>query len=202
MSQPSVITSDKFLSPEVVFRLVTCGCDRCVSLRKATGFEAHARKATASKSILGGYGSSRSQSRSSILILALLLYIDSPALVFGFITKGCTDQDLENRLEDFSGEYLQREFWPVLSSREPSLSQAPANKFRWSKYKFVVPVISDEEFSVYPDSAILPFVNEIQIGRTAPNGSVVSEGAYGHVYSFKILDEYRAFPVSQTLVIW
>lgn len=185
----------KFLSPLKVSQLLECACQRCAHIRSILGAQNHATPKSVSI-IVGKTPHGNSQSHTSILLLALLLYIDSPALIFGFLEKKCYDGELESHLDRFSAEFVQRTYWPRLYASEPLLSNTLANKFRWSKYKFVLPIVKDGEFSVYDESVILPFINEKRIGREGPDGSIISEGAYGHIYSFEILDEYRMFSVS------
>ena len=139
---------------------------------------------------------SRSTKRTYILILAILLCIGSPALIIGFLQRDCGDPEIEEDLEKFTSDYTQQAFWPKLCEIKTSWSKNFGDKFRWKKYNFVVPTIGHEIFSLYSKSIILPSIEQRRIGHVDPDGTVVSEGAYGHTYAFKILDEYDAISFS------
>ena len=93
----------RHLSPLKVSQLLECVCQRCAHIRSIIGAQAHSNPKSVSI-IVGKTHHGHSQSLTSILLLALLLYIDSPALFFGFLEKKCHDRELESHLDQFSAE--------------------------------------------------------------------------------------------------
>ena len=182
-------------SYDEVLQLLQCSCHQCLTIRniispRAPTYDKLARRIT------GNGNTSRSAKRTYILILAILLCIGSPALIIGFLQRECGDPEIEEDLEKFTSDYTQQTFWPKLREIKPSWSKNFGDKFRWKKYNFVVPTIGHEIFSIYSESIVLPFIDQRKIGHIDPDGTVVSEGAYGHTYAFKILAEYDAISVS------
>lgn len=141
-------------------------------------------------SITGNTGNSRSSGQSAIIIFALLVYIECPALIYGFLDKHINDHRFESELAVFTSEYVQQNFWPRARLRY-------ADKFHWNKYRFAVPYMKDGMYNEYPSSTIMPFVNETRLGRVTETGEFVNEGSFSNVFAFDILDEYRAFAVSR-----
>ncbi len=181
-------------SYDQVLQLLQCSCHQCFIIRNIISPRAPAYHKLASR-IVGNPNGSRSAKRTYILILAILLCIGSPALIIGFLQRDSGDPEIEEDLEKFTSDYTQQTFWPKLREIKPFWSKTFGDRFRWKKYNFVVPTIGHEIFSLYSESVVLPFVEQRRIGHVEPDGTVVSEGAYGHTYAFKILEEYDAISV-------
>lgn len=63
--------------------------------------------------------------------------------------------------------------------------------------KFAIPHLDSSKFIKYDANVVLPFLEGVRIGQKLNDeGQLVSEGANGTVYAFKIYDEYCNFPVS------
>lgn len=181
-------------TPEVVRGLVACACQRCASLRHTAGIQLH--HACKVVNAIIGTPRDRDVQKTYHLTLGLLLYIDRPALIIGFVQQKCYDGNVEAYLEQLTPAKFQQKFWPKLLSSAPQESLSVMSSFRWRKYNFFVPMLKDNEFSTYDQHTILPFINERRVGRETDDGDIVFEGAYGQIYSFEILDEYREFVVS------
>lgn len=137
----------------------------------------------------------------SVLLFALLVYIECPHLIVGFLERNCSDKRLEQDLAAFSEDYIRRTCWPLYDEKNPASSKRLAERFRSNKYSFIVPRIEDGVFVEYDRSRILPFFNEKPLGRRTDDGEIIQEGAYGRVYSFDIFEEYKAFQVCSTTVL-
>lgn len=141
---------------------------------------------------------------SLTLIFALLVYIECPQLVVAFLkNQGQVNDDiLEAHIDTFTADFLRLEAWPEYDKKAPQDSLALARAFRWNKYKFAVPYMNDERYSIYDEHTILPFLEEEPVGRRDGHGEVITEGAFGKVYSFKIPPEYQLFSVWVSFLVY
>lgn len=180
-------------TPNVVTDLLACTCQRCTGLRESNGIQSRQMSKVANAII--GASEDHDVQRTYNLILGLLLYIDCPALIAGFVQRKCYDGCLEANVRQLTLIQFQEKFWPKLLNSAPKESGSTMEKFRWKKYNFFVPTM-DNEFSTYDQHTILPFINEKKVGRKTMDGDITFEGAYGRIYSFEIPDEYIYFKAS------
>ena len=184
-----------------VLQLLQCSCHQCLTVRKIMFPRAPTYSKLASK-IIATENGVRHAHQTYILILAILLCIGCPLLVIGFLQRDCSDLELEENLETFTSDYTRQRFWPKLGEYKPAWSKNFGVKFRWKKYNFVIPTISHDEFSIYSVHTVLPFIEQQRIGKVDPDGTIVSEGAHGTTYAFRILGEYDALSVSMNDLPW
>lgn len=134
--------------------------------------------------------------KTALALFALLIFIEHPLLIIGFVMRRCSDHALERTPTLFSIEHLQREYCQEYASRVGDEQfKEFATDFAEYLPKFAIPRMDSGVYSVYGPDTILPFLNEQKIGVRGPDGVVQQEGAYGKVYSFEIYEEYRQFPV-------
>jgi hypothetical protein len=134
--------------------------------------------------------------KTALALFALLIFIEHPLLIIGFVMRRCSDHALERTPTLFSIEHLQREYCQEYANRiGDEQFKEFATDFAEYLPKFAIPRMDSGEYSVYGPDTILPFLNEQKIGVRGPDGVVQQEGAYGKVYSFEIYEEYRQFPV-------
>jgi hypothetical protein len=135
--------------------------------------------------------------KTALSLFALLIFIEHPLLIIGFVMRRCSDHALERTPALFSLDHLRREYCQEYAHRvgEEEFKEF-ANDFAEYLPKFAIPRMDSGEYSVYGPDTILPFLNEQKIGVRGPDGVVQQEGAHGKVYSFEIYEEYRQFPVS------
>jgi hypothetical protein len=134
--------------------------------------------------------------RTFFSVFGLLVYVEHPLFIIGFLDHNCNDYVLEARaahstlpnddLKNWTGEYR----------RDSVRFDRFARRFRANLPSFAVPHFESAEFVLYDERVVMPFVKEVEIGKkTAEDGHLTSEGANGKVFAFKIYREY-AFPVS------
>jgi hypothetical protein len=168
-------------------RVLRCQCAHCTS--RAEG-RRHGDVSHLCDTILG----KRSPETISILLFALLVFIECPQLISGFLEMSTYDKSLEEDVSVFTEEHVRRTYWPLFDSQHPKDSKRLANEFRSFIFKFTVPLIS-EAFVSYHRSTIFPFCNETPLGRTTDDGDIIQEGAFGRVFAFNIIDGYKDFQV-------
>ena len=170
--------------------LLGCHCSRCSNQR-------HVQQITDPAPyvfrVLGDYSNTRHGRSTWVILLALLVFIECPALIYTFIRKDCEDQLFIAQTAIFTSEHVRKTFWHQFSSSDV---EEYADKFHWARYQFAIPHMNDDPYEEYPSSVILPFVNERRLGKIAATGEIISEGHFGDVYAFDILDEYCHFTVS------
>jgi hypothetical protein len=132
----------------------------------------------------------------AVNLFALLIFIECPQFVIPFIQRISQREGFPKRLQDLEADFLTGKVWARFHEKHPEESRSLANDFFWQKFKFAVPYMQDEGYDEYTRDTILPFINERPLGRVIESGEVIQEGAFGKVYSFEILEEYRAFKVS------
>ncbi|KAH8655060.1 kinase-like domain-containing protein [Tricladium varicosporioides] len=138
----------------------------------------------------------RDPAKTAFALFALLISIEHPLLIIGFVTRRCSDHVLETRTPElFSIDNLRKgyclEFTTAVGDED---FKGFASDFAESLPKFAVPRMDSGEYSIYGQDTILPFTNEQKIGKRGEDGVIQHEGAHGKVYSFEIYEEYRQFP--------
>lgn len=179
-----------FFTRDIVKDLLGCTCSRCDYHRR---FQQITNPGCHVSSILPNCSGDPHDDSGYVILLALLTYIDCPATIYTFIRECRGDKKFKSQTADFTREYVRDKF---LCHLPPEEANSCAEEFDWEKYRFAVQRVEGEHYEEYPQSAILPFVNEELLGRKNINGEIVSEGHSGDVYSFEILEEYCNFPVS------
>ena len=197
--EPNVPPEKRFFSESSIRQLLTrdrvkalleCNCSTCDQYR---GLQQIIDPASYVSSVLPTRSKDLHGDSGYVLLLALLIHIECPGAIYTFIRRRCGDGQLKNQTARFTHEYVRDTFLRTLPL---DYAQGYAEKFHWEKYKFAIPRMEGEQHEEYPAFTILPFVNEKRVGRMGVNGEIVSEGHFGDVYSFDILEEYCHFPVS------
>ena len=132
----------------------------------------------------------------SIRLFGLLLYTEYPSLISFFLKSQIYDHRLETSVDDFKGSTIEGIVGKAAIER---FSRFPG-AFHWKKYQFFAPTITEADHQVFSKETILPFANERLIGRPTETGDILSEGSYGRVYSFDIIEGYGDFLVSNEFV--
>ena len=180
----------RFFATGTVKELLECRCPKCCNHRRLHQI---ANPASYVSHVLGRHSKDRHLDSGYVILLALLVYIECPALIYTFIHGRCGDGQFKSQTARFTHEYVRDTFWHRLP---PGDVEEYAQEFDWERYRFAIPRMEGDHYEEYPSSTILPFVNEKRVSGMAVNGEIISEGHYGDVYSFDILEGYCDFPVS------
>jgi hypothetical protein len=181
--------------------VLECRCQRCYGHFNILG---EFRAAQDDENILKRLHGLHQHSASLTLIFAILVYIECPQLVVAFLKneERANDDILEAHIDRFTTDFLRLKIWPEYDKKAPEASLALARAFKQNKYKFAVPCMNDEKYSIYDEHTILPFLEEEPVGRRDKHGMVIQEGAFGKVYSFKIPPEYQLFSVWVSFLVY
>jgi hypothetical protein len=136
---------------------------------------------------------------SFVITFCLLVYIKCPQLIRHILCNNSplTDEILETGPNTPSVDFIRRNAWPDFDDAMRHESNEFAHDLRWNKYKFFVPALRSQSFTEYESSTILPFVDEEPIWRKTETGETIQEhGAFGRVFSFRIVPEYNALRAS------
>jgi hypothetical protein len=173
---------------ERIQEVLECNCLTCHQHRCAF----RGRHPISLTAITGKARDGHPKGLGALILFALLVYIRCPSLIYSFLSQGLDDQHFASHLAQFTADYIQQKIW------SPNFKKL-ANDFHWTKFRFFIPSMkseSNDNFEVYPDSTILPFVNETQLGCPTETGGIIEEGNFGSVFAFEILDEYNGLTVS------
>lgn len=176
------------LDDESIKEVLHCWCPKCHDFREVSSIQIQSLVAEITR---GESESAPGPPGGAILLFAILIYIGYPLLIDSFLRLHVGDYMLRDATATFTAAFVQEVIGPDNHQKFPRLAQ----KFYWTKYQFFVPEIHDTEYTVYPENTILPFVNEVVLGRPSATGDVVAEGGHGKVYSFEILEGYGGFKV-------
>ena len=130
-------------------------------------------------------------------LLGLLIYIEHPSLIIGFLERSCCDFQLENFPDYFTRNKLEGCCKDYVTIGSPEFKRF-ASEFIFFMPQFGLPRMDSGKFVQYGPSRVLPFINETKIGVQNEQGEIVSEGSNGNVYAFDIYNEYLGFSVSIT----
>jgi hypothetical protein len=148
--------------------------------------------------IMGGRSDSGDMTKTYYSVFGLLVYLEHPLFIIGFLDRNCSDHFLESwvrhtalfswqNLKQYTGDY----------SNDMVRFERFARRFTASLPRFAVPHMESERFSQYHPSVVLPFVGEEEIEkRRDDDGQLTSGSANGKVVAFKIYREYNKFTVS------
>ena len=188
-----------FLTREKVIWLLECHCPTCK--KDHASFKRAKPPIEFIDRIVGPESDANAQrdpAKTALALFALLIFIEHPLLIIGFVIHQCSDHTLETRAPgQFSFRNLKEGYCKELAASVPDhdFKQFAAD-FAEALPKFAVPRMDSGVYSVYGLDTILPFTNERKIGVRGEDGVIRQEGAHGKVYAFEIYEEYRQFPVS------
>lgn len=176
-----------------VKKVLDCWCPKCHDCRVLSRAE---RSSSLVSEIFSDHGNAQRKNPSSIRLFGLLLYTEFPSLISFFLKSQIYDHILETSVDDFAGSTIEGIVGKAVIERFPRFPGA----FHWKKYQFFVPTITEADHQVFSKETILPFANERLIGRPTETGDILSEGSYGRVYSFDIIEGFGDFSVSNEYV--
>ena len=144
-------------------------------------------------------GKNAPEGQSSTGLFSLLVYIRCPLMITGFLEFRLTDSWLDSRTTtpDHIFRELATSVWKKFNAQDSSGCRYAANEFRDAVFQFSVPRFTESMYQKFHRDVILPFLNESLVGscKDDEEDAITSDGAYGIVYSFEILDEYNKFEV-------
>jgi hypothetical protein len=178
------------LTKAKVTSILKCGCERCTSDKKFLG---GIGRPTDYVDQIIGEGSD--PSRTAISLFALLIYVGHPLFIANFMRKDINDNTLETSHSEFQSPVLEDTYWKAYRRHDSQASTALATEFRGYRRQFAIPHINNSPYSVYQQDAILPFIDEEQLGVVLEDGQIQDEGSYGTVYSFTIWPAYNKLTV-------
>ena len=200
---PNVPEHKKFIPHGVLYsifgrgniqEILGCGCSKCEECRELSGDLEHS---VDPDSIIGQPDSKNDSPSPSTILFALLVYIGFPSLIHRFLVLEIGDRRLEESTSSFDTTTVRNIIGHEAHARFPRFAEL----FHWRKYQFLVPRIRDfvqaTDYAVFPQEAVLPFVNEVMIGQPDGRGQVKSEGSFSRVYKFDIFGGSGEFPVTQ-----
>lgn len=133
--------------------------------------------------------------KTAFALLGLLIYVDHPLLVTGFLREHIGDYHFDKRAHTSFSTAALRHYCSGWANNEREFMGFVSN-FTRALPQFAIPRLDDAMYTVYGADTILPFINETMIGKANPEtGSIRPEGANGTVYSFDIYEEYQNLPV-------
>ncbi|KAF2795497.1 kinase-like protein [Melanomma pulvis-pyrius CBS 109.77] len=183
----------KYLSSEKVDEILGCKCEACRQDRSAMGYPDNIQPLNSRPAIVGEGGDTKDTRRTAFGLFSLLIHVEHPSLVLGFLEHDLNDYWLEASPNSFKEANLRsytRNF--VINDQDGFRRFAFA--FATFMPQFAVRHMDSGRFSRYPAGTILPFINEIEIGKQEnEDGQLTNIGAHGKVFSFEIYGEYRKF---------
>jgi hypothetical protein len=186
-----------YLTPATVAWVLQCPCAKC--RRNYAAFRRNKTPTEFIDRIVGPENDPHANlnpSKTAFALFALLIYIEHPLLIIGFLMRECCDFFLERRSPASFSRELLRAYCREFADREGDEEFGRfASEFTQFLPQFAIPRMDSGVYSVYGADTILPFVNERKIGIQDPDGTIRQEGANGRVYSFEIYEEYRNFSV-------
>jgi hypothetical protein len=181
-----------FLKRDVVKSILECGCPVCQEEKIIFG--GNTNQLQYLDAIIGNQ-EQYNRTKSAYLIYSLLIYIEHPMAVIGFLEGQCTDFHVQTT-PSFSKERLKTDYCSRLWERvDAARFDRFAIQFIRAIPEFAVPRMDSITFTRYTPNRILPFIEEKKIGIKTETGEITSEGANGKVYRFRIYDEYQHFKV-------
>lgn len=136
--------------------------------------------------------------RSAVSLFALLISINAAPFVVCFVARQVNDQNISHFGEDIPDD-IGESYWNFFHRRRREDSRVIARQFRLHLFQFAIPTLTRGQYHIFGERTILPFVEQVRIGRTEEDGTVVNEGAYGTVYACKIWGAYNKLSVSSLL---
>jgi len=173
------------LTDEVIVWVLGCSCNQCEKDAKYSDF-CHDPRTEYLESITN-------KNRKRLKLFAILIYIEHPVLVSGFVSQNIDDKAMEDRHSNELGR-MDR-YWPNLRKKESEegveqvgLANAEAkgivDAFLKVRHQFLLPTIDTDSFVAFDDNRILPFINQRRVTK--------AKGNYGTVFSFQFYPGYLA----------
>ena len=175
----------KLCTEERIQEVLRCWCPRCQNQR-------YGIQTNSSQSLKASIRCQGNAYRGITVLFSLLVFIKCPCLIHNFLDQDVRDHELETGLMSITTDYVQQRFF-----RKEGMTLA--RRFNSNKYKFFVPFMRSDTYQEYPSSTILPFINEIRIGRQTETGKIINEGSNATVTVFEIFNEYQNFSVSHSM---
>jgi hypothetical protein len=187
-----------FFKEQKIRDILLCDCLQC--REDVRMFESRIDRESYVNMIMGG-SEPKDLTKTYYSVFGLLVCVEHPLFIIGFMDHKCNDYILESWVthsSDFSRDRLKR--FTGNYERNTTGFLRFAKKFTASLPQFAIPHLEPDIFSQYHESVVLPFIEEVEIGKKqADDGHWTSEGANGRVFAFKIQREYNRFPVSIVL---
>jgi hypothetical protein len=181
---------------ERIKEILQCTCAQCQADMRL--FRSQTNRETYVNHVMGGRSDSSDRTKTYYSVFGLLIYVEHPLFIIGFLDHNCSDHFLESWVTHtalFSRDTLKQ--YTGDHSNDAVRFERFARRFTANLPKFAVPHMESERFSQYHPSVVLPFVGEEEIGkRQDDDGHLTSEGANGKVFAFKVYREYNKFVVS------
>lgn len=177
---------------ETIHAVLQCSCLKCHE--HLAGLSDDIPTQTAATLILGD-----NNTPPLVMTFSLLSFIGCPQFIRSCVQQQdlINDESIGNRTDGFSQQDLQRNIWGGYNTRDPIQSEEFATEFWWKRLRFFVPAINGNPYDVFQKSDLLPFIEEQPLNAIADNGEEVQEhGAFGRVFSFRIIPEYDFLSVS------
>jgi hypothetical protein len=188
----------KYFTRNKVVHILHCPCTTCVCDRTSNG---SSRNPTGYVEAIVGPPSEKPEkpdtSHSAYALLGLLIYIEHPSLILGFLDRACCDFYLENSPDYFTKNKVEECCRDYANIGSPWFKRF-VSEFIFFMPQFGLPRMDSGKFVQYSPNRVLPFINETKVGVQNDQGEIVSEGSNGHVYAFDIYGEYLSFHVSFT----
>lgn len=128
-------------------------------------------------------------------VLGLLIHIEHPLFIIGFVDHNCDDHFLESLATNSKLSQEDLKTYTGNYKRDPRKYDRFARRFFKGLFQFAVPHLEANVFTQFSDDVVMPFVEEVEIStRMAEGEHLTSEGTKGRVFAFKIYREYN-FPV-------
>jgi hypothetical protein len=177
----------EILTKDRVTQVLNCSCDHCRQQRQDL------RSVDQPSDYIDSILDAR---LPAISLFSLLIFIRAPPFVVGFLDRQVHDQSICNLPGDFLEVNIGEKYWSYFHRRRREESESLEDEFRNHLFQFAVPTFTSRQYHVFHEQTILPFIEQLQLGRIDEDGRVVNEGAYGTVYACKIWPAYNALPVS------
>lgn len=185
----------RILTRDRIITVLTCSCDQCEGQRRYLSQQQQRGLRLIDQS--SDYIDSILNARPpAISLFALLIFIRAPPFVVGFIDRRVHDQWISDLQAIFLQDKIGENYWSDFHRRNIRDSKSLERDFRDNFFQFAVPTFTSRQYHIFHERTILPFVEQIQLGRRDEDGRVVNEGAYGTVYACKIWPAYNNLPVS------
>jgi len=185
-----------YLTQDKVKWLLGCRCSTCKKDHAA--FKRDIKPTEFIGRIVGSENEAtrRDPAKTAFALFALLISIEHPLLIVGFVMRQCSDHNLETSPALFSADHLRTHYCKEFATRV-GLDEFNefVSDFAEALPKYAVPRMNSGEYSIYGPDTILPFIKERKLGVRGEDGIIRQEGAHGKVYAFEIYEEYRQFPV-------
>lgn len=177
------------LTDVVIDNILTCICDKCKSDKSLFPhlLPSNAKHRQNRASLI-----TKNES-SAISLFALLIYLERPQLILGFLDRKQSDYFLlesgrtyvDKVLTPEQEKSLAGDFWPEYLSDSPEGATSLLHRFLKTLPRFAIPNFGPELSGTFSKSTIMPFIDENLVGK----------GTYGDVHKFKVHPYYLKLEV-------